>query len=132
MQSSRAGERAGCLDQFPFTSRSGPMLYPPPRPSAVPALLMGLLLLALVSVPRARAALLREVTTLEDTLDPGDGLVSLREAINASASGDGIAFGVTGIIALQSGELAITRGLEIIGPGARQLTINGRGASRIF
>ena len=44
-------------------------------------LLASLLLAALFTVPYARAAANRTVTTLSDTMDPNDGLLSLREAI---------------------------------------------------
>jgi CSLREA domain-containing protein len=72
------------------------------------------------------------VTTNNDTADPNDGQTSLREAIGQSASGDGIAFGVTGGISLTGGELLITHSLQISGPGARNLAIWGRSHNRIF
>src|SRR5262249_5492196 len=65
------------------------------------------------------------VTTLADS---GDG--SLRAAVagaNAHAGADTIDFqpGLTGTIALTSGEIDITDDLKINGPGADQLTVSG-------
>jgi hypothetical protein len=72
------------------------------------------------------------VTTLADS---GDG--SLRAAVaqaNAHPGVDTIDFqpGLTGTIALTSGELDITDHLTIDGPGADQLTISGGNLSRVF
>src|SRR5262249_28477847 len=63
----------------------------------------------------------------------GDG--SLRGQIAAAQSGDVINFapGLAGqTITLTNGELAITRSLDIEGPGANQLTVDGNHASRVF
>jgi hypothetical protein len=69
------------------------------------------------------------VTNLTDH-DPG----SLRDAISQAASGDTISFadGLRGTITLTSGELAITRDLDIEGPGASVITVDGNGQSRVF
>jgi hypothetical protein len=87
-------------------------------------------------VPRL---LVLEDRTLPSTLtvltnaDSGDG--SLRAGIADAQSGDQIVFdpslqGQT--ITLTSGELAITKSLDIEGLGADQLAISGNHASRIF
>src|SRR5262249_50463676 len=73
------------------------------------------------------------VTNNLDTGVAGDG--SLRGEIAAAQSGDTLIFapGLAGqTIRLTNGELAITRSLDIEGPGAKQLTVSGCGASRIF
>jgi predicted outer membrane repeat protein len=72
------------------------------------------------------------VTSLADA-----GAGSLREAIaaaNDAPSRDLIVFekGLTGVIALTTGEIAIKGALAIKGPGAANLAIDGQGASRIF
>jgi hypothetical protein len=66
-----------------------------------------------------------------------DGAGSLRQAIldsNANPGSDMINFGaaVTGTITLTSGELLITDDLNINGPGANNLAVNGNAASRVF
>jgi hypothetical protein len=73
------------------------------------------------------------VTNNSDTGVVGDG--SLRGEIAAAQSGDTVTFdpslaGQT--IALTGGELAISKSLDIEGPGADQLTISGNDASRVF
>jgi hypothetical protein len=73
------------------------------------------------------------VTNNLDTGAAGDG--SLRGEIAAAQSGDTINFapGLAGqTIRLTGGELAITRNLDIEGPGANQLTVSGNNASRVF
>ncbi len=93
------------------------------------------------------------VTTLNDmpiNQSAGDGLLSLREAIeaanrNVSIDGspvgsppdffsitDQIVFAVTGKIVLQAGELKVDQDVEIIGRGADQLTIDANYNSRVF
>ncbi|MEO1092253.1 MAG: DUF4114 domain-containing protein [Pseudomonadota bacterium] len=77
------------------------------------------------------------VTTTTDESDPGDGLLTLREAIDAANAADGadqITFddaleGQT--IVLTQGELTITDDLAIEGLGADVLTVDG-GDSTIF
>lgn len=66
-----------------------------------------------------------------------DGAGSLRETIfdaNSAPGADMIVFakGATGILALTSGELAITDDLTISGPGVSKLKISGNNASRVF
>ena len=71
-----------------------------------------------------------QVTTTNDA-----GAGSLRQAIldaNNTDEADTITFSVTGQINLTSGELLVTDDIEINGPGADQLTIDGTLNSRIF
>jgi hypothetical protein len=71
--------------------------------------------------------------TVLNTKDSGAG--SLRAAIAAASSGDTIVFAPSvrqRTITLTSGELSITKSLDIEGPGAAQLTISGNHASRVF
>src|SRR5262245_36751127 len=73
------------------------------------------------------------VTNNLDTGVAGDG--SLRGEIAAAQSGDTINFASSllgQIITLTGGELAITKSLDIEGPGANQLTVSGNHASRVF
>jgi len=76
------------------------------------------------------------VDTIDDTIDFGDGLLSLREAIfatNTVPGPDTIEFdasltaGGSATILLTQGELAITDSLTINGPGAEWLTIDASG-----
>ena len=68
--------------------------------------------------------------------DSGDG--SLRQAIvdsNSSTPGPNeidFAPGLSGTIALTSGELQITNEVRIVGPGADALSVSGNNASRVF
>ncbi|MFQ5478151.1 MAG: choice-of-anchor Q domain-containing protein [Candidatus Binatia bacterium] len=80
----------------------------------------------LVAVQPSPAATL----TVTNLADNGPG--SLRAALGAAASGDTIDFAVNGTIVLSSGELAVDRGLNILGPGPTLLTISGGGNSRVF
>src|SRR5262245_11304313 len=80
------------------------------------------------------------VNTLGDVTNPGDGLLSLREAITAANADtdpdpDTIEFAPSlngGTITLTQGELAITKGVSITGAGADRLTVSGNSASRVF
>ena len=72
------------------------------------------------------------VTSLADS-GPG----SLRQAIvdaNSSPGADTIEFadGLSGEIELTSGQLSIDDDIEIVGPGADQLTISGEEATRVI
>lgn len=80
------------------------------------------------------------VTTLADVVDPNDGLVSLREAVqtaNSNGEADVIKFkqeARVGTISLDPnlGELDISEDLKIKGTGAGNLTISGGEQTRIF
>jgi hypothetical protein len=68
---------------------------------------------------------------VHNNFDSGPG--SLRDTIAAAASGDTIVFDSSvHAITLTSGELAISKSLNIDGPGAGLLNISGDGLSRIF
>jgi hypothetical protein len=79
------------------------------------------------------------VNSLED---PGEGTAgflrcSLRAALNVAnqrPNGATISFlpGLAGVLTLRAGELTIAGAVEILGPGARVLTVNGGRASRVF
>ncbi|MGI0485865.1 beta strand repeat-containing protein [Pantanalinema rosaneae CENA516] len=89
-------------------------------------------------VPLLTNSITFTVTSTADTVDPGDGVLTLREAIaqaNMFAGADAINFDLPDgpqIITLTSGELKITDNLTIHGLGANRLTIRGNNASRIF
>jgi CSLREA domain-containing protein len=74
--------------------------------------------------------------TVTKTADTNDGVCdadcSLREAIAAANDSDTINFSVTGVITLNSGELAIGKNITISGPGALSLAVDGNNASRVF
>jgi hypothetical protein len=72
------------------------------------------------------------LSTVMNLNDSGDG--SLRQAILSTAAGGTVDFqtGLTGTIALTTGELAITNDLTIAGPGADTITVSGSDASRVF
>src|SRR5262245_16823468 len=73
--------------------------------------------------------------TVANLADSGSG--SLRAAIaaaNANPGADVIAFtaGLSGTVTLTSGELGITDGVHIDGPGAGRLAVSGNDTSRVF
>jgi hypothetical protein len=71
--------------------------------------------------------------TVTNSLDKGAG--SLRDAIQKAKDGDTIVFAssINGqTIMLTSGELAISKNLDIEGPGASLLAVSGNNASRVF
>jgi hypothetical protein len=70
--------------------------------------------------------------TVTSAADSGTG--SLRAEIAAAQSGDTIVFDhhLKGQTIMLSSELAITKSLDIEGPGANRLTISGNHASRVF
>lgn len=72
------------------------------------------------------------VTTLND-----NGLGSLRQALddaNALAGPDVVTFqaGLTGTVTLTTGQLEITDSVDVQGPGAAVITVDGDDASRVF
>jgi hypothetical protein len=70
--------------------------------------------------------------TLTVTSKADNGSGTLRKTIANAAAGDVIKFNVSGTITLTSGELLINKNLKITGPGASNLTISGKGQSRVF
>lgn len=70
---------------------------------------------------------------MSNTDDAGEG--SLRQAVqdaNENPGYDIIEVNVTGTITLLTGELVVTDGMRLNGPGVRLLTLSGNGSSRIF
>lgn len=102
------------------------LVYQPQLPHLLRTTLLGAGLL----IGHAGYAATFTVTTLAD-----DGAGSLREAIlaaNASAGADIIDFAVSGTITLASALPVLTDSLELLGPGAKQLVINGNQDWRHF
>ncbi len=68
---------------------------------------------------------------VSNTSDSGAG--SFRQAVNDAASGDTVDLtGLSGVISLTSGEVVVAKDLQIVGPGADKLAIDGSGQSRIL
>ncbi len=90
--------------------------------------LCGLLGLALLLAAPAVA----QATTVTNTSDSGPG--SLRAAIASTPSGGTVDFasGVSGTITLTSGVLSISQSVDIAGPGAGTLTIDGNHNTTVF
>ncbi|MDE3066157.1 MAG: hypothetical protein KGJ60_01255 [Verrucomicrobiota bacterium] len=93
-----------------------------------------LLATAALSLLWAGSVHLRAATTtlfVTNTADSGPG--SLRAALAGAGDGDTIdATGVSGTIILTNGQLAVSRGVTVLGPGAAVLTVSGNHASRVF
>jgi predicted outer membrane repeat protein len=88
------------------------------------AALMLCLLAAVAPTPGA-------TITVTTTADSGAG--SLRAALLAANNGDLIdAGGVSGTIALTTGELLVSNSVTVAGPGPSGLAVNGQSASRVF
>ena len=71
-----------------------------------------------------------DTITVTNTNDAGPG--SLRQAIIDANDGDTIDFGVTGTIGLTSGELLVNKSINISGPGADSLAVDGNAMSRVL
>jgi hypothetical protein len=84
------------------------------------------MLLFCVGVTQAHAATI----TVNNTNDNGPG--SLRQTLTIANDGDTINFAVTGTITLTSGGLPINKNITISGPGADQLSIDGKQALLVF
>src|SRR5262249_46297729 len=73
--------------------------------------------------------------TVRNLADSGpDSLRAAITAANTNPGADVIAFapGLRGTVTLTSGELNITEGLQIDGPGANKLAVSGNDVSRVF
>ena len=85
--------------------------------------------------PMTAEAATRTVTTAADTVNASDGETSLREAITAAVAGDTIEFSLpgsgTGTIVL-NGEIQFGSKHLTIDGGGGKITLDGRGANRIF
>jgi hypothetical protein len=90
---------------------------------------------AVFGIERLERRALFSTFTVQNLADSGGG--SLREAIlgaNATPGADAVGFagGLTGTIALTTGQLNITDHLTIDGPGAEQLAVSGSQLGRVF
>ena len=65
---------------------------------------------------------------------PSTGNCSLRDALAAATTGDTIVFasGLTGTFTLTQGQLEVSAGVTITGPGSSSLVIDANGLSRVF
>ncbi len=96
-------------------------------------------LIGLLCTAPALAGGIFTVNSTADPTDPAPGAVTLREAIE-SANGtpgsrvefDPNVFSTPQTIVLQAGELRITADMELDGPGAHLLTLDGNNASRVL
>ena len=70
------------------------------------------------------------VRSVSNLADGGPG--SLRQIIADAAGGDIIIVTNAGTLTLTNGELALGKGLRIVGPGAANFAISGNGQSRVF
>jgi hypothetical protein len=83
------------------------------------------------SIGEKNRALPANIIVVTNTNDSGPG--SLRDALAVANDGDTIdATGIAGTILLTSGELQITHGVTINGPGAANLAVNGNATFRVF
>ena len=92
-------------------------------------------------LPQSMSATTWIVTTLADTVNENDNLISLREAVEAASDGDMITFSSSltgGTIRLTSGHLKVTSAVTITGSnlvdssGKNGITISGNNSSRVF
>jgi|GEM_PF-1751595 len=96
---------------------------------------IGVWVFALTAVSAARAATITVNTLVDENDGVGSGGISLRDAINeANSNGedDTIAFSVTGTITLTADLPNITSNVDIEGPGANNLSVDGDSTYRIF
>src|SRR4029077_4507562 len=88
-----------------------------------------LLVIIALAVPALAATTWIVTSTGDDVNDP----TTLRGALYVANSGDTIDLtGVTGTITLSHGQLFVSPGVAITGPGASNLAISGNHSSRIF
>lgn len=87
---------------------------------------LAVLLLESMSGMSSRAAII----TVTNTNDSGPG--SLRQALAVAHDGDRITFAVSGTITLTSGGLVVAKNVTISGPGANQLSIDGKPGAAVF
>jgi predicted outer membrane repeat protein len=87
-------------------------------------------ILAVAWIFATASALLSATLTVVNTNDDGPG--SLRQTIREATEGDTIEVVIKGTVTLSSGELFIGKSLNVIGPGARLLTVSGNHTQRIF
>src|SRR5215471_6108039 len=86
-------------------------------PSIITAVSVSLVVLATTSA-------LAATIVVTNTADSGSG--TLRSALASATDGDTInATGVTGTILLTSGQLTVSNGVTIVGPGANVLALDG-------
>ncbi len=91
-------------------------------------LFLSLIVACVLSSPAARAVTL----TVTSTADDGS-VGTLRSVLGGAADGDTIDFSVTGTITLSAtGQLVVDKSVEITGPGANILAIDGNATSRVF
>ena len=111
--------------------------YTPILQKAVICLLAFFLFTALTASTASAITFTVDTTADNESNGCAFGQCTLREAVNGANTllgGDIINFqaGLTGTITLTSGALFITSDITINGPGARNLSVSGGGASRVF
>ena len=87
-------------------------------------------LIAVVLLIVGVAQLHAGIISVTNTNDSGPG--SLRDALANAANGDTISISATGMILLTSGELFVTKSLNIVGPSPDLLAVDGDHLSRVF
>jgi len=107
-------------------------LNPTPTPSYTPGGPTVTLTPTLTNTPSPTPTGLVGTYTVTNLNDSGAG--SLRQAFISAGSGSTINFqsGLTGTITLTTGEIVYTGSVNLVGPGARLITISGNNTSRIF
>jgi hypothetical protein len=89
-------------------------------------------LLATLFFASALQPLPGQAASIVVTTPANSGRGSLREAIAIANNGDAITFAIDGTITNLTGELLISKNLDILGPGPTNLAISGNNASRVF